>query len=131
MCLKIQKRVKLPKVRKDGYCIGYKVISFDNNSIYQFHEYTIGENLSNREDKSLTSTEKVFDEVEKGFHIFLCLRIAKESVLMTGNAYFRERKMIRVYFRPKDVVATGTWGTSNNVVVTKMLIKSLKHICKK
>ena len=44
---------------------------------------------------------------------------------------YEKFKLIEVYFKPEDVVATGVWDdavTPENVVVTKMLIKTLKDI---
>lgn len=129
MCLVINKRVKLPKVQKDGYCIGYKVISNMNDSIYQVHKYTIGLNRSTRMYKRLDEYEVSSNKVEQGFHIFLRLRTAIDKMYKCSC----ERKVIKVFFKPIDVVALGTWqhkNSSHNVVVTKMFIKSSDHICK-
>ena len=130
MCLVINKRVKLPKVQKDGYCIGYKVISNMNDSVYQVHQYTIGLNRSTRMDKRFDEYEVYNNRIERGFHIFLRLRTATDKMYRGISRY---RKLIKVFFKPEDVVALGTWqlkNSSHNVVVTKMFIKSLDHICK-
>jgi len=137
MCLSINKNVKLPKVQKDGYCIGYKVISkLNNDSLYHFYGYEIGVNKSTREGKFLTQAEISSGTVQKGFHIFLRLRTAKRAMYFKSGYYnfSSTRKIIKVSYKPEDVVALGTWEWSpispHNVVVTEMLIKSLDHICK-
>jgi len=135
MCLVINKNVKLPKVQKDGYCIGYKVICTNDVSLYRWYRYFIGENNSSREDTFLTPDESSFGKVSHGFHIFLRLRTTKNAMYFKSGYYnfSSTRKIIKVFYKPEDVVALGTWdkpNTSHNVVVTKMLIKSLDHICK-
>lgn len=126
MCLIINK-VKSPKVQKDGYCVGYKVIySSNNESIYRSNFYALGENNSTRENKALSLYEINCDKVSEGFHLFLRLKDAKSQCNDV-------RKVIRCFFKPEDVVAFGTWECGDgcpNVVVTKLLIKSLDHICK-
>jgi len=40
-------------------------------------------------------------------------------------------KIIKVYFKPKDIVAIGTWSDNNDIreiVVNKLTIKSLKNV---
>jgi len=144
MCLRINNAVKLPKTDKDGYCKGYKAISSDqspNLSLFaglsldwmNRYKYFKGINQSSRLNKKLNDTEIFRGWVDHGFNLFLN---KKDSLLFKNKVLFKNKdypiKIIVAYFKPEDVVTTGTWpcGTKNydNVVVTKMLIKSLKGI---
>lgn len=125
MCLEINKSVKLPKVNEEGYCVGYKLLlrgtnraSFRNDFIYRK-----GINVSDRPSKELTDEEKTLASISKGIHVFLNFKNTKDlSIRYNGD------KIIEVYFKPEDVVATGTFGARHCVVVLKVLVKSLKNL---
>jgi len=127
MCLVINKKVRNNNHKEDGYCVGYKSIYKDSNeSIYRDHIYRIGENKSDRGDNTLTQSETLYLTVHYGFHLFLHLRDAKDKTLG-----YSQRKIIKVFYKPEDVVAYGNWEEergSPNVVVTKVLVKSLNDI---
>ena len=124
MCMSLNKRVKLPKVNSQGYCLAYKVVRYNHISTYQNYAYCEGVNYSGRGDKRLTALEKELGEVSAGFHLFVNLRAAKFYANQANC------KIIEVYFKPVNVVALGTWGINgmHNVVVTKLVVKSLEGI---
>ena len=137
MCLKIDTSIKLRKTNKNGYHIGYKSIYLDNTSSYQNCQLKNGVNTSNRKNKEFTPFEKNTNLIESGYHIFLDIKDALEECNHWSNNTWlgRPEKVIRVYFKPEDIVSTGFFynsrkGTSKNVVVMKMDIKSFSKIKK-
>jgi len=129
MCLAICNDVKLPPVNKQGYCVGYKVIQPDNRSSWYDHIYKKGVNYSNRIYKELDSHERSIQQIKNGIHVFLNLEEARRE-----EKRWMDEKIIKVYFEPEDVVATGTYtydgDISSNAVVLKVLVKSLNKVRK-
>lgn len=124
----INRRVKLPKVDKDGYYKGYKVVRSNNRSIFEYFLYKIGENKSGRKSITLNALEEVNKVIEKGFHLFLNKR---DAIFEKEGRW--DYKIIEVFFKKENVVATGYWekeNTEENVVVTKLMVKSLEDISK-
>ena len=126
MCLVINKKVRNNHHKENGYCVAFKNVTPDNFSPYRVgkgHEYFIGVNISDRISPKLTTEEIRYNQVEKGFHLFLNYKSAKEI----GKKY--KDKTIKVYYRQEDVVSYGTWDdplNENIVVVTQLIVKSLK-----
>jgi hypothetical protein len=144
MCLKIDKSVKLKKPNKDGFCIGWKLVREDNSALIQSsYKYEVGLNFSDRiEYPELEDEEKAFNSVDYGFHLFLQKNGAKKLLEYRINRYGKDDyknkcKLIKVFYKPKDVVAYGTMEYNSfaedelnkvhNVVVNKLTIKSLKR----
>jgi len=125
MCLYINNFVKLPKVNKEGYCVGYKTLSFDNLSIYRYYRYVKGINKSNRKTKDMDGFERCSNNVRKGIHVYLNSEFANRDII-SGNA----DKIIKVYFKPEDVIKTGTFEERDCAVVMEVLVKSLNDIRK-
>ena len=133
MCMKIitYKKLHRPKVNQDGYCLGYKVLDLNDCSPYQGILYKRGINKSDRESTELTTQETFSGLIRNGFHLFLSLKEAKKEVLEWDDNIVNT-KIVKVYFKPEDIVAIGIWDDTGinvrNAVVTKLLIKSLKNI---
>ena len=129
MCLVINKKVRNNHRKEDGYYVGYKVIYKESNeSIYRDHIYKTGVNHSDRKDKALAEYEITQGAVHYGFHLFLNLKDARQK-----SCGYGQRKIIKVFYKPEDVVVYGNWEEergSSNVVVTKVLVKSLNGISK-
>jgi len=126
----IDNTVKIPKPNKEGYCVGYKSIRKDNRSSWRLFKYNKGVNVSDRPYQELTNEEKITNRISQGILVFLNLEEARVEA-----KHWRE-KVIKVYFKPEDVVATGTYTSYNtilskNAVVMKVLIKSLTPIKEK
>jgi len=122
MCLRIATTVKSPKVNKDGYCVGYKAILKDNYSVYQHYKYVKGINKSNRENKNVSFTERscgVYD----GIHVYLNSEFANRDIRWRDAD-----KIIKVYFKPNDIVSTGYFFGRDCAVVMKVLVKSLNGV---
>ena len=86
----------------DGYCIGYKVLSFRNDSPFKGFVYKEGINVS---------STNIFDErclnnhpVHFGLHIFLNYKDALKDKQ-------RNNKIVKVFFKKEDVVAYGDFVT--------------------
>lgn len=145
MCLVINQSIKSKKPDKDGFCIGWKLIKKDNSSLIQDHFYKVGLNISNRNIsigcKEYSEEEKRSGKIYYGFHLFLNKRGAKRIAEYRKNRYEKHYdpfKLIKIYYKPKDVIAYGTMeytGDPNeeinetpNVVVNKLTIKSLERV---
>jgi len=124
----ISDTINLPEIDKDGYYKAYKVIENKNISLYNNFTYKIGWNQSSRKTKELTFDETYL--VEKGFHLFLNKCDAINECGRLANECGRLAKVIEVYFKRENVVATGFWNIQyiKNVVVTKLLIRSLQDV---
>ena len=142
MCLIINKSIKPKKTNKDGFCIGWKVVSKDNASPFKWivknnsHQYKLGNNI----DKNYIQTNH--EMITFGFHVCLSRKAAKDIltyVFVIRKKYDGE-KVIRVYYRPEDVIGygisnmyNGNWGLSKDsnpkaVAVRALTIKSLKGL---
>ena len=134
MCLILKDDYKVKKSNKEEYCIGWKVINKDNTQWFKSvgfmvptpnHKYIIGENISNREYKDLSTFECCSRVIEKGFHIFLYRKDARaEHYRLDSN------KIIKVFYKPEDIVAYGVWEMINSspcVVTMKLTVKDLRH----
>jgi len=143
MCMMINNDVKLPTVDKDGYCVGYKIVMYNNSSFFFDHfKYKLGLNVSGRVSKELVPYETINQQVDAGLHIFLDLKETKKEFRARNYKYFRfcplnlfslyrDEKIIKVYFKPEDVIATGFYFigcNSKNAVVMQLFIKSLKPL---
>lgn len=145
MCLKIDKNIKPKKVNKDGFCVGWKLINENNSAIIQSDwDYKEGLNVSDRIDyPELVKDENDFKRVDYGFHLFLDKKWAKKlydyRVNRYGyNSYKCCTKLVKVFYKPKDVVAYGTMNYTGipeeeinnapNVVVRQLTIKSLTGV---
>jgi len=126
MCLKIDNTISLPKVDEDGYYKGYKVIYPNNYSILRGYLYQMGLNQSSRKNVNLYTSEKNYKLIDLGFHLFLNYKSAK----ILASYQKSGAKVIEVYFKQEDIVATGKWSSYRNVVVTKLLVKSLEEVRK-
>ena len=136
MCLIIDKKVRNNHHKEGGYCVGYKVLRSDNRSPYQFATYGIG-----WKEATLRIEPYPTYKVNYGLHIFLN---KKEAILERSSPDSPDSpdfKIIKVYYKPEDVIAYGTfdmWRLSLanvniitsvvNVAVKKLLVKSLKDI---
>ena len=149
MCLRVNKKVRNNHHKEDGYCVAYKVIFHDNTTLFARCDdfvYTIGENVPYKQNEnghewslSLNSFEGQI--VYFGLHLFLDKRMAKKLV-EHENRFGVGRgddlcKMIKVYYKPEDVIAYGRSNTfhsfddnevEKSVVVRKLTIKSLDPI---
>ena len=120
------------KPDKDGYLIGYKVIKNCNGSIYYRHDWKLGLNTSDRGTINPSPYEIKTTRVEQGFHAFFSKEMAKKYC--RGGEY----RVIKIFYKPKDVVSYGLTcfdnvGNDNaieakSVVVTKCTVKSLKGV---
>ena len=140
MCLKIDPDVQLPQANTQGYCVGYKVIRTNNYPSYQHGiPYKKGIVESDRGSKELTESEQASKNILSGIHIFLDFQDAKIEVDHWNRDYHNE-KIIKVYFKPEDVIATGYFYAYHiegsdvikfkTTVVMKVLVRSVKGITK-
>ena len=125
MCMHVKDEAVNPKVLKNGFVLGYKIlINNDRNvSPCEYFKYVLGENISDRISKERFEYEKY--GIVKGFHIFRNLKSAKIWLDMN-------EKIIKVYYKPEDVVAYGDtfYGLTKlpTVVTMKLTIKSFDGI---
>ena len=161
MCMYVTKdnQFKLGRLNKEGYHTGWKLISKDNcSSFYSLYEYFIGVNISDRyfpstlkelgikdtehanlyteeyRPYSLGSSYTNYFAVHHGFHI--CPTRSELRKLRNKNKNYRtitieKNKIIKVYYKPEDVIATGFWSDDHNiktVVVNKLIVKSLDNV---
>lgn len=132
MCLKIDNTVHNTRRKENGYCVAYKnvtkkIIHGREENLSPFnnkHKYNIGVNIANVGSALLTEEEVSTCCIDHGFHLFLDYKVAKRIAKEYNN------KTIKVYYKPEDVRAYGIWEDRpiRNVVVTKLLVKSLKGI---
>lgn len=132
MCL-IIKKIRKPKVNKEGFCTAWKVVTEYNKSPFNciigekmLHTYKTGENI----DKNYNGID-----VNCGFHLFLKKRDAKELLeeLEDDVDVVSAHKIIKVFYKPEDALAYGEatvmhlldGGFPNRVTVKKLTIKSL------
>jgi hypothetical protein len=110
------------------YRMAYKILMIDNSSpiVYPPILYKLGENISNRSSKVLTTEEEFTKKIHKGFHLLL----DKKDALR-----FRAlgEKMIEASYKDEDVVSYGYTSLDKidkaySVVVTKLHIRSLNDI---
>jgi len=108
MCLNIDSKktdaVKL-KLSKDGFIIGYKILSFYNNvlssTIFNIKPWKNGWNLSSRRGGTkLIKREKMCQEIYRGIHVFL--NRPPKSFIGIGDYV-----IVRVKCYPKHFVAAG------------------------
>ena len=139
MCLKVNKKVRNNHHKEDGYCVAYKVIFHDNTTLFARCDdfvYTIGENVPYKQNEyGHNGSSMLFNNetVYFGLHLFLDKCIAKKLVSILNNAEPKNAKMIKVYYKPEDVIAYGKSNTfrydrEKSVVVRKLTIKSLDPI---
>jgi len=128
MCLIIDKKVRNNHHKENGYCVGYKVLKWDDMSPYRQRLYQIGwENAQ-------LGREENLQEVLYGLHLFLNKKDAITELEDWGKTFNRdEYKIIKVYYKPKDVIdygifRIGGWISTKTVAVKKLLVKSLKDI---
>jgi len=143
MCLRVNKKVRNNHHKENGYCVAYKVIFHDNTTLFARCDdfvYTIGENVPYRLyelDYKRSLFQRFNDEtVYFGLHLFLDKCIAKKLVSRHNDTDSKNAKMIKVYYKPEDVIAYGKSNTftsfdvggEKSVVVRKLTIKSLDPI---
>jgi len=139
MCLVVDKSIKPNKPNKDGFCIGWKIVKEDNSALIQDDwVYQLGENLSSRCYHSIDGREEI--TVYEGFHLFLNKNGARKLWEYRKKRYdkdYTSKKLIKVFYKPEDVVAYGKMAYSflgdpinetPNVVVDKLTIKSLEKV---
>ena len=141
MCLYADQKKKLPRVDAEGYCIGWKVVDSDNTSPFKWviprvHEYKIGLNVDLGFNSSKNETGSACGyRVRSGFHICATRKDARQ--LAKNECFCKNPRAIQVFFKPEDVVATGSSNVNlknkdgsvrspKGIVVTKLTIKSLK-----
>ena len=129
MCLEIVKNAKAKKPNADGYCIGWKVVDTDNGAPYHWvhggYLYKEGKNVSDRLSKDIQSWEH--KNINHGFHVYGSRKSARLGKIryyaLAQHCPHPKTKIIKVYFKPEDVIA---YGTENEIAVIKLTINSLK-----
>lgn len=141
MCLVVNKAVRNNHHKENGYCVAYKVIRLNNSTLFsQINKflYKVGENTPSEPSYNFNKKYYYEDRVDYGLHLFLDKSIAKKLILyneMTVQNHPENMKMIKVYYKPEDVIAYGKSNTitfgfdiEKSVVVRKLTIKSLDPI---
>ena len=133
MCMVVNKTIKPNKVNAEGYCVGWKVLTSDNKSPFSAgcgYQYKLEENVSSRPTTGYIRGEKVLDlftrknyihRIWEGFHLSLTRKDARKIFRKPQG-----RKVIKVFYKPQDVVAYGTFQDIPNVVVTKLIVRSFE-----
>ena len=129
MCLRVNKSVKAKKVNSSGYCVGWKLMTPDKGAIYAFGEYKIGLNISNRQNKKHSCDTNLDDDhiqykqpyhpslVGKGFHLFLKRDDARYTKTKNKNFGKQNFLLIKVLYKPSNVVAYGKCSIHSNAIV--------------
>lgn len=125
MCLDIVdiKSRKIDELKKNGKATFYKVIHKDNCSIWRQHKkWKAGWNKSNRDSKILEDTEKYYEQVSLGFHVFL----NREDARIEKKDYPISGKIIKVIGHLKDLVAYGklSYADCGNAVFMRLFVPS-------
>ncbi len=121
-CIIINKKL-LGKPNSKGLYSEYKVFrrGFSDKlritSPYKYHVWTAGWNFSDRVNSTVTYKELKDCSITSGFHIFVNRSSAKQEANDWGSEDHFTRK---VWFNLEDVVATGTFCSDKNIVVTKL-----------
>ena len=136
MCMNISESRKI-KLNSEGYHIGWKIVTYDNYAPYCWihtgYLYKVGENTCCR-DYPLTDAEKCLGEIRSGFHIYQTRQDARKGIKIYIDCCDSPSrvKIIKVYFKPEDIVAFGNVNltdihiSTKNLVIKKLTIKSLK-----
>jgi len=144
MCLLVDKSIKPNKPDKDGFCIGWKIIKENNSALIQDgYFYNLGLNFSSLYyDADIGPNFSIgYKRIYEGFHLFLNKNGARKLWNFRKKRYDKDyidnTKLIKVFYKPEDVVAYGKMEYSfsgdpinetPNVVVKKLTIKSLEGV---
>jgi len=146
MCLIVKDGIKLGKINSEGFHIGWELITKDNLPVFMPMpvnlSYKIGENISNRSERCSPNDiingtkfyifENMGGRIRIDFGYHLCLTRKEARAIRHVGRPSQDRKtgkVIKVYYKPEDIIATGVWGDdgiTKSVVVDKLTIKSLK-----
>ena len=156
MCLRVDSSVKAKKVNKNGYCIGWKIMTSSKSAWYASGQYKLGLNTSDRTDKrhacisGFLSDDLVYWQQMpypnlfiKGYHLFLkrddarflIKNISERHEILCNRKLENHEKpiLVQVLYKTTDVIAYGKCSLhSNNPVLNTLntlnMDENKKHI---